>query len=428
MTWIKLCSVVFLSLNLLFTSCNTKLHEEVYVSSIYNIHEEYEDEWGNVGKYDISLPHIHCDSKSAKKLNKTIKNEYKDLIHTLNDAKEEKYTLPDTNISYKEYWNKKMVSLVIKEEVGMDYPRYKVYHFDFKTKKRVSNKKLYKKYKINQKDMKAWAAQAFDQEYADEYYDNVKELRAQTICSLPSNLDVYDHKGKLNILIPIATNYGSGIKVVSYQAKRKKSNKIEDSSTFDQTTLTLKNNKISLYYSGTDKTYKVHGCFNEYKQVHVYEIGPGVTYGFLLTTKGLVEVIAIEDGLPINRVCSQGPLYGLDKVKSLRSGQALTEKDQLIDLFDAVRNQPFKNIEGTYTNDEITLQIEENGNYALQDTENSYSGLLFGVGMEEEGLVYGYDDYNQDVLSYCYVLPMYSELKIKHLFKYDKLELEYKYE
>ena len=428
MTWIKLCSVVFLSLNLLFTSCNTKLHEEVYVSSIYNIHEEYEDEWGNVGKYDISLPHIHCDSKSAKKLNKTIKNEYKDLIHTLNEAKEEKYTLPDTNISYKEYWNKKMVSLVIKEEAEADYPRYKVYHFDFKTKKRVSNKKLYKKYKINQLDMKAWAAQAFDQEYADEYYDNVKELRAQTICSLPSNLDVYDHKGKLNILIPIATNYGSGTKVVSYQAKRKKSNKIEDSSTFDQTTLTLKNNKISLYYSGTDKTYKVHGCFNEYQQVHVYEIGPGVTYGFALTTNGLVEVIAIEDGLPINRVCSQGPLYGLDKVKSLRSGQALTEKDQLIDLFDAVRNQPFKNIKGTYTNDEITLQIEENGNYALQDTENSYSGLLFGVGMEEEGLVYGYDDYNQDVLSYCHVLPMYSELKIKHLFKYDKLELEYKYE
>ena len=229
---------------------------------------------------------------------------------------------------------------------------------------------------------------------------------------------MYVQKGKLNILIPIATNYGSGIKVVSYQAKRKKSNKIEDSSTFDQTTLTLKNNKISLYYSGTDKTYKVH----------VYEIGPGVTYGFLLTTKGLVEVIAIEDGLPINRVCSQGPLYGLDKVKSLRSGQALTEKDQLIDLFDALRNQPFKSMEGIYTNDEITLQIEENGNYALQDTENSYSGLLFGVGMEEEGLVYGYDDYNQDVLSYCYVLPMYSELKIKQLFEYDKLELEYKYE
>ena len=428
MTWIKLCSVVFLSLNLLFTSCNTKLHEEVYVSSIYNIHEEYEDEWRNVGKYDISLPHIHCDSKSAKKLNKTIKNEYKDLIHTLNEAKEEKHTLPDTNISYKEYWNKKMVSLVIKEEAEADYPRYKVYHFDFKTKKRVSNKKLYKKYKINQLDMKAWAAQAFDQEYADEYYDNVKELRAQTICSLPSNLDVYDHKGKLNILIPIATNYGSGTKVVPYQAKRKKSNKIEDSSTFDQTTLTLKDNKLSLYFAGTQKNYEVHGCFNEYKQVHVYEIGPGVTYGFALTTNGLVEVIAIEDGLPINRVCSQGPLYGLDKVKSLRSGQALTEKDQLIDLFDAVRNQPFKNIKGTYTNDEITLQIEENGNYALQDTENSYSGLLFGVGMEEEGLVYGYDDYNQDVLSYCHVLPMYSELKIKHLFKYDKLELEYKYE
>ena len=127
-----------------------------------------------------------------------------------------------------------MVSLVIKGKVEADDPRYKVYHFDFKTKKRVSNKKLYKKYKINQKDMKVWAAQAFDQEYADEYFDNVKELRAQTICSLPSNLDMYVQKGKLNILIPIATNYGSGIKVVAYQPKRKESYKIEDSSTFDQ--------------------------------------------------------------------------------------------------------------------------------------------------------------------------------------------------
>lgn len=428
MIWIKLCSIVFLSLSLMFTGCKSQSNEEVYVSDLYNIHEEYQDAWGNVGKYDISLPRIHCDSKSAKKLNKTIKNEYKDLIHTLNEAKEEKYTLPDTSISYKEYWNKKMVSLVIKEEVEADDPRYKVYYFDFKTKKRVSNKKLYKKYKINQKDTKAWAAQAFDQEYADEYFDNVKELRAQTICSLPSNLDMYVQKGKLNILIPIATNFGSGIKVVAYQPKRKKSYKIEDSSTFDQTTLTLKDNKLSLYFAGTQKTYEVHGCFNEYKQVHVYEIGPGVTYGFALTTNGLVEVIAIEDGLPIERVCSQGPLYGLDKVKSLRSGQALTEKDQLIDLFDALRNQPFKSLEGTYTNESVTLQIDENGLYAMQDQENSHSGLLFSVGMEEDGFVYGYDDYNQQVLSYCKVMPLYEKLEIKNLFDHDKLELEYKYE
>ena len=90
MTWIKLCSVLFLSLNLMFTGCKSQPNEEVYISDFYNIHEEYKDAWGNVGKYDISLPYIHCDSKSAKKLNQTIKNEYKDLIHTLNEAKEEK--------------------------------------------------------------------------------------------------------------------------------------------------------------------------------------------------------------------------------------------------------------------------------------------------------------------------------------------------
>lgn len=106
----------------------------------------------------------------------------------------------------------------------------------------------------------------------------------------------------------------------------------------------------------------------------------------------------------------------------------MTEKDQLIDLFDALRNQPFKSLEGTYTNESVTLQIDENGLYAMQDQENSHSSLLFSVGMEEGGFVYGYDDYNQQVLSYCYVLPMYSELKIKQLFEYDKLELEYKYE
>lgn len=245
---------------------------------------------------------------------------------------------------------------------------------------------------------------------------------------LPSNLDVFYHKGKLNVLIPVATNFGSGTKMVLYRPSRKKSYKIEDSSTFDQMTMTLKNNKLSLYYSGTDKTYKVHGCFNEYKQVHVYEIGPGVTYGFALTTNGLVEVIAIEDGLPIERVCSQGPLYGLDKVKSLRSGQALTENDQLIDLFDALQNQPFKSLEGTYTNESVTLQIDENGLYAMQDQENSHSGLLFSVGMEEDGFVYGYDDYNQQVLSYCKVMPLYEKLEIKNLFDHDKLELEYQYE
>ena len=195
---------------------------QVLVDDLYNIHEEYEDAWGNVGKYDISLPYIHCDSKAAKKLNQKIQDEYKDLIASLNEAKEEGYTLPYTKIHYKQYWNKDMVSLVIKEEVETDYPRYKVYHFDFKTKKQVSNKKLLKKYKVSQNDLKVWAAQAFDQEYVDQNEENVKELRAQTICTLPSNLDVFYHKGKLNVFIPIATNDSSGTKIVSYKPSRKK--------------------------------------------------------------------------------------------------------------------------------------------------------------------------------------------------------------
>lgn len=143
----------------MFTGCKSQSNEEVYISDFYN---------------------IHCDSKSAKKLNQTIKNEYKDLVDSLDEAKEEGYTLPYTKVSYDVYTHSNLLSLVIKEEVETEYPRYKVYHFDSKTKKRVSNKKLYKKYKISQKDMKVWAAQAFDQEYANEYYDNVKELRAQT--------------------------------------------------------------------------------------------------------------------------------------------------------------------------------------------------------------------------------------------------------
>ena len=48
--------------------------------------------------------------------------------------------------------------------------------------------------------------------------------------------------------------------------------------------------------------------------------------------------------------------------------------------------------------------------------------------MEEDGFVYGYDDYNQQVLSYCKVMPLYEKLEIKNLFDHDKLELEYKYE
>ena len=114
----------------MFTGCKSQPNEEVYVSDFYNIHEEYKDAWGNVGKYDISLPYIHCDSKSAKKLNQTIKNEYKDLVDSLDEAKEEGYTLPYTKVSYDVYTHSNLLSLVIKEEVETEYPRYKVYHFD----------------------------------------------------------------------------------------------------------------------------------------------------------------------------------------------------------------------------------------------------------------------------------------------------------
>lgn len=98
----------------MFTGCKSQPNEEVYISDFYNIHEEYKDAWGNVGKYDISLPYIHCDSKSAKKLNQTIKNEYKDLVDSLDEAKEEGYTLPDTKVSYDVYTHSNLLSLVIK--------------------------------------------------------------------------------------------------------------------------------------------------------------------------------------------------------------------------------------------------------------------------------------------------------------------------
>ena len=100
----------------MFTGCKSQPNEEVYIS-------EYKDAWGNVGKYDISLPYIHCDSKSAKKLNQTIKNEYKDLVDSLDEAKEEGYTLPDTKVSYDVYTHSNLLSLVIKEEVETEYPR-----------------------------------------------------------------------------------------------------------------------------------------------------------------------------------------------------------------------------------------------------------------------------------------------------------------
>ena len=130
----------------MFTGCKSQPNEEVYVSDLYNIHEEYKDAWGNVGKYDISLPYIHCGSKSAKKLNQTIKSEYKGLMDSLDEAKELGYTLPDTKISYDVYTHSNLLNIVIKEEVEAKYPSYNVYHFDSKTKKRVSNKKLYLNY------------------------------------------------------------------------------------------------------------------------------------------------------------------------------------------------------------------------------------------------------------------------------------------
>ncbi len=64
---------------------------------------------------------------------------------------------------------------------------------------------------------------------------------------------MFYHKGKLNVLITVATNFSFGTKMVLSRPSPKKSYKIEDSSTFDQMTMTLKNNKLSLYYSGTDK-------------------------------------------------------------------------------------------------------------------------------------------------------------------------------
>ena len=34
----------------MFTGCKSQPNEEVYISDFYNIHEEYKDAWGNVGK------------------------------------------------------------------------------------------------------------------------------------------------------------------------------------------------------------------------------------------------------------------------------------------------------------------------------------------------------------------------------------------
>ena len=188
---------------------------------------------------------------------------------------------------------------------------------------------------------------------------------------------------------------------------------------------------------GTDK-YKSYGALSDHSEAELRTlISQMVEMGYLYQTQERYSVLRLGNITPLKDENTHVVMRTYEEkepdkkkktAKSVRkrSTDALTSAGY--DLFEALRNQPFPSLEGTYRNESVTLQIDENGLYTMQDLKNSHSGLLFSVGMEEDGFVYGYDDYNQQVLSYCKVMPLYGKLEIKNMFDHDKLELEYQYE
>ncbi|MEE1306135.1 MAG: hypothetical protein U0K68_13480 [Agathobacter sp.] len=170
------------------------------VVTAYSKSGSYTDSLGNKVKYSYKLPKFNYNTKAAKELNKKIKNKLIPIINEELKNIKDGCSLVCTNISYKYYSKKDVVSICIQADTDWDYSDYYTFSYNYKTAKAVTNKQLIKKAGLTEKKLVKLAKQKCD------IYVPAKKTVTQVVLSSQMYIN---NKGKLVVILPVKSQAGA---------------------------------------------------------------------------------------------------------------------------------------------------------------------------------------------------------------------------
>lgn len=170
------------------------------VVTVYSKSGSYTDSVGNKLTYSYKLPKFNYNTKAAKELNKKIKNKLIPIINEELKNIKDGCSLVCTNISYKYYSKKDVVSICIQADTDWDYSDYYTFSYNYKTAKAVTNKQLIKKAGLTEKKLVKLAKQKCD------IYVPAKKTVTQVVLSSQMYIN---NKGKLVVILPVKSQAGA---------------------------------------------------------------------------------------------------------------------------------------------------------------------------------------------------------------------------
>ena len=170
------------------------------VVTAYSTAGSYTDSVGNNMKYSYKLPKFNYNTKAAKALNKKIKNKIMPIINEELRNIKEGCSLVCSNISYKYYCKKDIVSICIQVDTNWDYSDYYTFSYNYKTAKAVTNKQLIKKAGLTEKKLVKLAKKKC----------NIFVPAKKTVTKVVLSSQMYiNNKGKLVVILPEKSQSGA---------------------------------------------------------------------------------------------------------------------------------------------------------------------------------------------------------------------------
>ncbi len=459
-----------------------KKKEVVYDNSLI---EEYITKKGayDKGEYEYlyQVPRLKSDSEDAKKINAIID---KDIRKDIDDVSSESEYLSVKyyNINWKSYWNGSVVSLVInKKMIGGEVEDYLVFNYDFKTGKQLSKEDVLKKAGITKEEFiqkaKAQVARDFDarREYQTDdesvanYYTRQLPTRALEVSEVNLESDgilIYLKDKNINMISKAySIEMPMGINEVHTVQTNSDFKYFHNGITDKYLKVVLEKNRVFVTFLDekyvnshfrdkntfveVGKDYEVQGTYSNYKNINlVFDRYDYYPYVVLTTDKGTLELINVTgarygalSSVPVPGIKNVSKVYNNNK-KEIYADDLEGNKHNLTKWIRIADNGfPKRFLNGNKLVSEVvehksdnsepynnTYQLTANEgklNVSFNVVDDAYnlSGNYTLLGMNSEGLLYGYDLNNKvDKKSrYSGVLSVNLFLeKDDNVYEYDK--------
>ena len=412
------------------------------ITEQFTLEKTIRDEYGITQKLTVHVPQLVCDGPEAAYLNYELAAMYAAEFREYEDSPEiepqQDEGSPDTYINWDAYWYGDCVSLVVfRYDGGLDPGYSRGWCFDFATEKQVSVTEMLQRMGLDpdavQQQMLREAMQTFDRHMAQGgYYEGL--LSGGNLASMRMNTLENNQLDDLCLLLPeqnrlvlrggCSSTAGWGWRQLDVEIP------LQAADPQPQTVLTDTYGSASVQLEGTqgtitlrrtpetaawdadygirleqDRTFPIHGIYNEYVDVCIGELGASFhPVVYLLTKDGVVEYVDVLRCLMSGNVLvCQDPIYIANQGVALeRSGEEVIlhqEDGSVLELAPLTAEWNGQEIpsEAVGAFNEMAddrfnwMDVESNGSVQMgvQDNNVFYHGYADYLGVVPEGMVLG---------------------------------------